>query len=227
MRQLTSLQPLVLPPLAMIFALLAGLALASEPTPAPEAVDCSPAAVIAAQAELAAQLESFAEAYRQDDPEALAALYAVGRAYQELALACGHIPDDAASLVINTDDIDRALAVLATLSGDPLAGQALYNGEVAAASGSILGCSGCHENAQVAPLTAGTWTRFDEERRALPQFAGYTFAHYTVESILRPWDYFVPTYPEFTMPDFYDTQLSYQNLADLVAYLESQDQLPE
>jgi hypothetical protein len=54
---------------------------------------------------------------------------------------------------------------------------------------------------------------------------GLYIEHYTVESIIRPWDYFVPTYPEFTMPNDYKSQLSYQDLADLIAYLSSQDQL--
>lgn len=217
-------------PLIMLLLLVGGGALlAQQPsvTPTPAPVDCSPASVALRQAELAAQLDGFAQAYRTDDPDALATLYAVGRAYQALALACGYIPEDAGALVINSDDVARVLAVLDTLDGDPLNGQLLYNGELAAASGSVLGCAGCHENALVAPLTEGTWTRWDEIRSQQPMFADYTFEQYMVESILRPWDYFVPTYPEYTMPDFYRTQLSYQNLADLVAYLASQDQLLE
>lgn len=197
----------------------------TTPTPAPETIDCSPAAVIAAQLELAAQLETFAQDYRTEDPEALAALYDVGKAYQQLALDCGYIPDDAGTLVVGTDDVERILTVLETVQGDPIEGQLLYNGEIAAASGSALTCAACHEGGAIAPPTEGTWTRWDEEHRQEPTFADYTFEHYAVESIIRPWDYFVATYPEFTMPDYYHMQLSYQNLADLIAYLASQDQL--
>lgn len=203
----------------------ASILFAQETTPTPEAVDCSPAAVIVAQVELAARLETFAQDYHTEDPEALAALYEVGQAYQQLALDCGYIPDDAGGLVVDTDDVERILTVLETIQGDPIEGQLLYNGEITASSGDMLTCAACHEGGAIAPPTEGTWTRWDEQHSQEPIFADYTFEHYTVESIIRPWDYFVSTYPEFTMPNDYKSQLSYQNLADLIAYLSSQDQL--
>lgn len=215
-------------PFVLVFAcILFGVSIlfAQDATPTPEPVDCSPSAVVVAQMDLAARLETFAQDYRTEDPEALAALYEVGQAYQQLALDCGYIPDDAGTLVVGTDDIERILAVLETVQGDPIEGQLLYNGEIAASSGDLLTCWTCHEGGAIAPPTEGTWTRWDEQHSQEPMFADYTFEHYTTESIIRPWDYFVPTYPEFTMPNDYKSQLSYQDLADLIAYLSSQDQL--
>lgn len=184
---------------------------------------CDVEALVERQAELTALLEDFA-AGMDDTPEAtLAALYEVGLAYQALALDCGHIPENVGELTVGTD-VAQILRVLEDVNGDPLNGQLLYNSIELAADGRELGCSGCHMNVEVAPLTEGTWTRWDEMRRAeAPEYED--FAYYMVESIVLPWDYTVPDYPTQGMPNNFGDRLSYQDLADLIAYLESQDQL--
>jgi cytochrome c553 len=187
---------------------------------------CDVAELILMQRNMQEQLESFRSHLSEDPETALAALYDIGTAYQEMALNCGHIPDDVGDLYVGSD-LDRIMRVLEEVPGDPFNGQLLYNNIEPAADGQASGCIGCHEQAVTAPTTAGTWTRWDEERRTLDPFANYTFAEYTVESIVDPWAYTVEGYPENTMPNNYGDRLSYQNLADLVAYLESQDQLPE
>ncbi len=212
----------------LILGASAMLSAAQEDETAPDSTldyDCDdPVSLILVQVELSARLDSFAEQVRTGDETAYAELYAVGSAYQEIALACGYIPANADTLVINTTDLERVLPVLETLIGDPLNGQLLYNGETATDAGDTLGCSGCHAG-EVAPLTEGTWTRWDEERSQLSEFSGQPFEYYMAHSILLPWDYFVPTWPEYTMPDFYAEQMSYQDLADIIAYLSGQDQL--
>jgi hypothetical protein len=197
----------------------------AEVTEEAETIDCTPSALMLTQAELSRQLRDFATTIESAPDETLATLYEVGKAYHEIALACGYIPEDVEGLVINTKDLDRIMAVFEGLSGDPLRGQLLYNGAEASTAGATLGCSGCHEAGVVAPPVGGTWTRWDEIHSQEEGFEGYSFEQYTVESIIHPWDYFVAGWPEFTMPDFYETQLSYQDLADIVAYLASQDQL--
>lgn len=216
----------------IIMAVLAGMGLAAAqtitPTPDPEAtpepVDCSDEGIVALQDELNTLLDDMAAQMAEDRDVALGHLYDVGRAYQNIALECGYLPDDLGDLFVGTN-IERILTALETLHGDPINGQLIYNGEAPGADGSILGCSGCHDNALVAPLTEGTWTRWDEIRSQDPALADYTFERYIIESIVLPRDYPVPDYPEFVMPDNFGDRLSFQDLADLIVYLESQDQL--
>ncbi len=111
---------------------------------------------------------------------------------------------------------DQIMVGLADVTGDPQNGQVLYNG--------ALACSGCHMNAAVAPLTEGTWTRVNEVRLQEAQFAGYTGEMYLAESIIHPNDYISPGYGAGLMPANYGERLTYQDLADLIAYLASQDQ---
>jgi hypothetical protein len=199
----------------------------TEITPEPDPIDCDPAALVQTQAELATQLDAFADDVASDDDDtrlaALESLFTVGEAYQNIAFACGYIPDDIGERTVGTD-VERIMTILADMRGDLINGQLLYNNQQVAADGIELGCVGCHNNEVVAPLTEGTWTRWDEIRSLEPQFADYTFEQYIIESIVLPWDYHVPDYPLNTMPNNFGDRMSYQNLADIIAYLESQDQ---
>ncbi len=207
-----------------VFGLVCGLSMVYiTAQPDAPALRCEVDDLLAAQAELSAGLAAFESDVMADAPEALATLYTVGAAYQEWALACGYIPADIGERRVGTD-VETILIALESVDGDPLNGQLLYNNEIVAADGELLGCVGCHMNEIIAPLTEGTWTRWDEIRRFEPQFEAYTFEQYTVESIIHPWDYIVPGYPENTMPNNFGDRLSYQDLADLLVYLESQDQ---
>ncbi len=180
--------------------------------------------------------------FAADSELALANMFRLGALYEALALRCGYMPnaveidgmleralefaslDDLISAQSVGDDVAASLAELDTLYGDPLNGQLLYNGLEQALGGTALGCAGCHENETIAPLTAGTWTRVNEIRLAAPPFADYSERQFLVESILRPMDYITPNYASM-MPEFYGRQLTPQQLADVVAFLESQDQL--
>ncbi len=115
-------------------------------------------------------------------------------------------------------DVAAITAELMTLAGDPQNGQTLYNG-------GSLACAGCHTGPNagiVAPPLDGTWTRVTEERLAQPEFAGFTGEQYLVESILLPNDYTVPPFVA-AMPPNFGERLDIQMLADIVAYLKSQD----
>ncbi|MDX2161885.1 MAG: c-type cytochrome [bacterium] len=130
-----------------------------------------------------------------------------------------------ASTVVASDietvgrDVPAIVAELANYTGDVQNGMALYNG--------ALACAGCHMNAAVAPLTEGTWTRAETERLADPavQALGITDPlSYVVHSIVLPNEYISPGYPAGVMPQNFGDRLTYQDMADLVAYLQSQDQ---
>lgn len=116
-------------------------------------------------------------------------------------------------------DVEAILAELPSFQGDPQAGQTLYQG--------ALGCVGCHGNTLVAPLVDGTFTRVQEIRLQDPAVTALlpeaSPEAYFVFSIVRPHDYLVPGYGPLMTNTFGGT-LTYQNLADLIAYLESQDQ---
>lgn len=177
-----------------------------------------------------------------DDPQAAAAdLYRLGALYQNLALTCGYQPTEPerdaliqtvlgvadvetilAANAVGTD-VDTILAELETVTGDSFNGQLLYSGMQPALDGSELGCAGCHAG-DAAPNTEGTWTRVDEIRLELAQFSDYDHTRYLVESIVLPNAYIVPDYQAGLMPTFYGSRLDVQQMADLIAYLNSQDQ---
>lgn len=198
------------------------LAQSEDTEPADFELTCDPEELIVTQAELTALLEEFENQLEENTEETLSQLYEIGTQYRTLAVDCGFIPDDIGEQFVGTD-IETVLRVLETVDGDPLNGQLLYNNEAPATDGGVLGCLGCHTDETLAPLTEGTWTRWDEIHSLEPQFEDYTFEHYTAESILLPWDYLVSGYAE-VMPNNFGDRLSYQDLADLIAYLESQDQ---
>ncbi len=181
----------------------------------PRPLTCDVEALLQRQAELAASLEAFDAALAADAPAALETLFAVGAAYQELALECGYIPPDIATRTVG-DDVQRILNVIGEVRGDPLNGQLLYNGDLA--------CAGCHltSGSVVAPHLEGTLTRVEEVRLQDPALAGYTVEQYLVESIVHPGAYVAPGYQN-VMPTHFGGLLTLQALADLVAYLESQD----
>lgn len=175
----------------------------------------------------------------ENDP---AYLYQLGSLYTEQALACGYQPtfDEVENQVERTldlvplsfviaassigNDVDSALVEIESLHGDSFTGQLLYNGLEMGLDGAEMGCSGCH-NGEAAPTIEGSFTRAEEERLALPEFADYSVERYLVESILNPAGYIIPEYSSVHMPTNYGGRLDAQQLADLVAYLESQDQL--
>ena len=217
---------------AVLIALLCATVIAAQQTSTPESDDfveeisCEAADIADTQMELNATLDRLEADLEKDTDTALAQLYDVGLRYQEIALYCGYIPPNAGELMVGTK-IDQILEVLATLHGDPITGQLLYNSADIAADGGQLGCSGCHSAGDIAPATEGTWTRWDEIYSELEQFKDYDFEHYIVESIVHPEAYAAPGYVAGMMPQNFGDRLDFQNLADIVAYLETQDQLIE
>ncbi|MCU0480392.1 MAG: c-type cytochrome [Anaerolineae bacterium] len=203
-----------------------GYILAQTATPTiPADFECSQAELIFVQYDFQVALDTFDEQYLQSPDTALALLYDTGKAYQQLALKCGYLPPDFASLAAGTD-MAIIMNALNDLQGDPIRGQAIYNNLELSGTADQVACAGCHESeGGTAPLTEGTWTRWDEIHRLEPQFEGYTFAQYIVESIIYPNAYIAEPYAEGVMPIDFGEKLTLQDLADIITFLESQDQL--
>lgn len=111
-------------------------------------------------------------------------------------------------------DVDTILTELEGYTGDPVNGQALYNGGTYA-------CAGCHMNAAVAPPTEEQWAAVTTGAGGRP-YADEPM-RYFVESIVLPNDYVVEGYPANAMPQNFGERMSYQDMADILAYIESYD----
>lgn len=115
--------------------------------------------------------------------------------------------------VEEVDVLSRLDAIL-TLTGDPQNGQVLYTQQ---------GCQGCHLGGSIGPDTIGTWTRINEIRLNEEGVEGYTAHQYLLESIIDPNAHIPEGYTAGLMPTNFGN-LSDQDLADLMSYVESQDQ---
>lgn len=104
--------------------------------------------------------------------------------------------------------------------GDPVRGESVYNNLAASEINSRLGCSGCH-GAGVAPATEETWDAFFNERVNDPALADYTVEQYLVESIVIPGAYVVNGWADGQMPGDFGSRMSVQDLADVIAYLQT------
>lgn len=126
----------------------------------------------------------------------------------------GELPPAVEGAIGVETPIEDVMVGLADVTGDPQTGLTLYN---------ELGCASCHVAGVVAPITAGTWTRVQEVRLLDAALAGYTAEQYLAESITHPSDYLAPGFSDL-MPKDFANRLNYQQLADLIAYLATQDQ---
>ncbi|MCU0511237.1 MAG: hypothetical protein MUE40_01575 [Anaerolineae bacterium] len=224
---------------AALLLLAAGLLAAQEAPPAATAdPDCTPAR-LKEQQELFAMALNFD--FENNPTISTENLFRLGVLYQQLAVRCGFAPAEQdveniidLTLEITTleaviaaratgDNVEEVLAELENYTGDPLMGQLLYNGLEPTLDGATLTCMTCHQGV-TAPTTEASWTRTVEVRLADSALAGYTAEQYLVESILRPSRYIAPGYNDGLMPNTYGTRLDMQMLADILAFLESQDQ---
>ncbi|HVO42424.1 MAG TPA: c-type cytochrome [Aggregatilineales bacterium] len=98
------------------------------------------------------------------------------------------------------------------IKGDPKNGLVLYTNNA---------CAACHAAPQPqCPPTAGSYTRVVNDRMKAGSWASPE--EYLLESILVPNAYVVPNYPAGLMPGTFATKLTRQDLADILAYLETQ-----
>lgn len=229
------------------YLLLIGLAFAagilvSQQPPLPDTPECTPES-LATEAETLPTLFEFD--FENAPLESRDNFYKLGLRYLDLAATCGYRPDadDRQFLIERTleaatlqqiiaaqaigGNVEVAMQELEGIQGDSFNGQLLYNGLETGLDGTELGCAGCHTGGASGPLTAGTWTRITEIRLSEPGLEDYTAEQYLVESILHPNAYLVDDWGA-VMPQNYGMRLDTQQLADLLAFIQSQDQaLPE
>lgn len=155
----------------------------------------------------------------QGDNWALDDLYAVQQ--------FGKLPADSA-LVSTGDgaesvgtDVDAIVAELENYEGDAERGEALYTGASRTELSQRLGCSACHAGGLQAPDTEENWTTAQDVRINDPENSGHTVESYLIESIVLPDEYIVPTYTSGIMPGNFGDIMGYQDMADVLAYLES------
>jgi len=208
----------------------------------PDMLECTPETLQEQQQALFAMLPlDFENEYSASQ----ANLFQLGQGLSALALNCGYQPtetelqiliDQTLSVAKMADiiaanavgtDVEAILVELEDISGDSFNGQLLYNGLELALDGTALGCAGCHTTSEVAPSTAGTWTRVSEIRLNDPALAGQSVREYLVRSIVDPNAYIAPNFAANLMATNFGARLDLQQLADIVAFMESQDQLLE
>ncbi len=122
------------------------------------------------------------------------------------------------------EDVDAVLVAWEEngIVGDAARGETIYNNQAPSEVGSLLGCSGCHMGGAQGPATELTWDNIVNERLLLDQYVGYTPEQYIVESILHPNNYIAPGgWQAGQMPQNFSDRVSVQDLADIVAYLET------
>lgn len=119
-------------------------------------------------------------------------------------------------------DVDAIVTALADVNGDATRGEAIYSGADLTEAGAILGCAGCHNGAVNGPATAEKWDAIHTGPRLEdPALEGYTPIQYLVESIVAPNEYIVAPWPSGQMLGVYGQQMTVQDIADVLAYLES------
>ncbi|MBZ0281550.1 MAG: c-type cytochrome [Anaerolineae bacterium] len=138
---------------------------------------------------------------------------------QQLQQSGGMLPEQVGT------DVAAILTRLPEFTGDAARGDELYHGLASTQFGNRLACTGCHspEANGVGPMLNGTFTRVQNDRLNDPALAGYTAEQYLVQSIVLPSAYIVPTFNDAMQKNFGEL-LSYQDMADIIAYLETLNQ---
>ena len=121
--------------------------------------------------------------------------------------AAAQAPTAAANVLPTTGDFAKIVASLP--KGNPDNGSKLF---------SSMGCIGCHSQEKdkrlVGPSFYGLWGR------AATRKPNYSAAEYIYESIVLPNAYVVDSYPSGVMPQTFAKQLTPQDMADILAWIE-------
>jgi len=100
--------------------------------------------------------------------------------------------------------------------GDVAAGQSVFTS---------LGCGGCHgQNPGTGPALTGMWARTENDEEGRLTNTGYTDNHdgYIIQSIVNPGAYIVNGFADGVMPQTFKDQLTYQDMVNILAYIQTQ-----
>ena len=113
--------------------------------------------------------------------------------------------------------VDALDASISALTGDIDRGQALFWGSTPDPNGNILGCISCHGGRGSAPAVH---VMYEYAQTAVEHDPQHTVDSFLVESIVDPSAFVEVGYVDM-MPSNYSDRLSDQDIADLVAYIQS------
>jgi hypothetical protein len=219
--------------------------------PTDEHLDCDLDLLAQEQHELAHTLEQFEEQLETNHEAALEALYAVGLAYQTLALECGFIPLEATGeeVIPHNTTSESGEAESEVFVGDAENGEFLFNTMVPQTG---FACATCHftettdrligpglqgigeighdpsEHAGANETVDPVETEHQEgdesdEHAEAPAADRHELIEYIRAAILHPSEFIVPTYPDNVMPQNYSEIYSEEEVNDLIAYLLTLD----
>jgi cytochrome c553 len=110
----------------------------------------------------------------------------------------------------------------APAAGDPARGQALFNQPVAGSRGEVQACVRCHAVEKDAPSPTGLGTNFYSiSIRAESEVPGQSAAEYLRIAIIDPDAHLAGGFQDGLMFRGYATALTEQQIADLVAYMQT------
>ncbi|MEM6283327.1 MAG: c-type cytochrome [Chloroflexota bacterium] len=127
------------------------------------------------------------------------------------------LPADPSMVVTDPDavtvgvDVEAIVAELVNYEGDPVIGEQLYT---------AYACVGCHLGGAVAPATEAQWALVVSGADGRPHSDDPV--RYFVESIVAPNAYVVPGYAAGAMPANFGERMTFQEMADVIAYVEQQ-----
>lgn len=199
-------------------------------------ISCSLSEIAAQQVALNSLVDRNIAQYDEKPENTLSSLYQIGNQYRALATNCGYTPEDETMVETAVDDssvvsadnnatgpsnLNAEASYVALFSkGDAESGEALFWGYEPGADGNILGCISCHGSYGTAPPVHLLAERAVSVVSTHEDYRGSSTSYFLTESILNPAGYVDEAYANI-MPGNFGNRLTVEQIADLVAYLNS------
>lgn len=122
------------------------------------------------------------------------------------------------NLALINEEIAAQTADGTITAGDPVAGETTFTN---------YGCSGCHgQQNGTGPAVVGIWTRTQNDQDGRLSQTGFEDdpQAYLIQSIVNPNAYVVPGFNAGIMPQNFAERVSYQDLVNILAYLQTHNE---